>query len=275
MFRFNLIGKIIGLLCAFLVSQAIAAGPTPKAFDASEYGNTVIWLDAASGVEKDREVVTGWQALVGDFTLLPEESIPNESSQGEASAPPVFSNADGRSSVLFDPTSSKLVGKFPGRFDVDKTFVLVVSPERVQSAQWLGYILRVSKTSFCIHNQSSKLRLMTDHPLINGGGQEESDEPIVQAAKNLYSVGDQGAFFNPSIIVFSFSENDTVIRLNGEEVFAAPFAFSGPIGSDNVTLGGNFQGSISEVIAYDEVLSPEKLKALEKALGAKHAISVQ
>ena len=273
MFRFNLIGKIIGLLCAFLVSQAIADGPTPKAFDASEYGNTVIWLDAASGVEKDREVVTGWQALVGDFTLLPEESIPNESSQGEASAPPVFSNADGRSSVLFDPTS-KLVGKFPGRFDVDKTFVLVVSPESVQSAQWLGYILRVSKTSFCIHNQSSKLRLMTDHPLINGGGQEESDEPIVQAAKNLYSVGDQGAFFNPSIIVFSFSGNDTVIRLNGEEVFAAPFAFSGPIGSDNVTLGGNFQGSISEVIAYDEVLSPEKLKALEKALGAKHAISV-
>jgi hypothetical protein len=167
------------------------------------------------------------------------------------------------------------VGKFPGRFDVDKTFVLVVSPESVQSAQWLGYILRVSKTSFCIHNQSSKLRLMTDHPLINGGGQEESDEPIVQAAKNLYSVGDQGAFFNPSIIVFSFSGNDTVIRLNGEEVFAAPFAFSGPIGSDNVTLGGNFQGSISEVIAYDEVLSPEKLKALEKALGAKHAISVQ
>jgi len=117
--------------------------------------------------------------------------------------------------------------------------------------------------------------VMTDHPLINGGGLEESDEPIVQAAKNISSVGDEGAFFNPSIIVISFSPSDTVIRLNGEEIFAAPFNFSGPIAPDNVSLGGNFQGSISEVIAYDEVLSPEKLKALEKALGAKHAISVQ
>jgi len=193
----------------------------------------------------------------------------------ESNPPPVFSNADGKSSVLFDVTSSKLVGKFPGRLDMDKTFVLVVSPESAQSPQWLAYILGVSNNRFCIHNTTSKLRVMTDHPLINGGGLEESDEPIVQAAKILYGVGDQGAFFNPSIIVISFSGNDTVIRLNGEEIFAAPFAFSGPIAPDNVSLGGNFQGSISEVIAYDEVLSPAKLKALEKALGAKHAISVQ
>ena len=275
MSRINVTGKMTGLLCAFLVSQAIAANPTPKAFDASEYGSAVIWLDAASGVEKDGGAVKSWQARVGDLTLLPDESSPNESSPDKSSPPPVFSNADGKSSVRFDPTSSKLVGKFPGRFDVDKTFVLVVSAESAQSPQWLAYILGVSNNRFCIHNTTSKLRVMTDHPLINGGPREESDEPIDQAAKILDAVGDQGAFFSPSIIVISFSTSDTVIRLNGEEIFAAPFAFSGQIPPDNVSLGGNFQGSISEVIAYDEVLSPEKLKALEKALGAKHAISVQ
>jgi len=244
---------------------------SPVASGAEDFGNPVVWMDAASGIEAEGGAVKSWQSRTGSYVAVPPEDTP---------APKLLPNGVGGKPAVQFGDNAYLSGPLQDALGAEVTFIAVVDIASGEQAGNTGLMMLSYTYGLSVDQGARVYRMMSYWP----ANVEKYGEEKAAAARGGGLVTEKDIGFDaPGIVTAVCGEEKSTIYVNGALVAEADIGLFREQRANSKDLGlGAYggkgskpmTGNIAEALLYDEALTPEKRSAIEKSLAAKYGVQL-